>query len=129
MAITQAPRARERGACVIAIDPYRTRTAKQADEHLRPRPGTDSALALGLMHVLIGENLVDHDYVERSTLGFDRLRDHVRAYPPERVAGMTGPEPEAIVRLARRYGATRASFIRVGIGISRHENGGVGCRP
>ena len=126
--MTFVKRAKDRGAYVVAIDPYRTRTAKQADEHLGLRPGTDGALALGLMHVLITEDLLDHDYIARATLGVDQLRDHIRDYPPERVAGITGLEPEAIVGLARRYGATKASFIRVGIGVSRHENGGMACR-
>ena len=111
--MTFVKRAREHGAYVVAIDPYRTRTAKQADEHLMVRPGTDTALALGLMNVLIGEGLVDRDYVERATLGFDRLAEHVKAYPPERVSEITGIPTERIVTLARRYGSTRASFIRV----------------
>ena len=126
--MTFVKRARERGAYIVAIDPYRTRTAKQADEHLMVRPGTDAALALGLMNVLIGEGLVDRDYVERATLGIDRLAEHVKAYPPERVSEITGISAERIVTLARRYGSTRASFIKVGIGLSRHDNGGMACR-
>ncbi|MEK7363957.1 MAG: molybdopterin-dependent oxidoreductase, partial [candidate division NC10 bacterium] len=126
--MTFVKRARERGAWIVAIDPYRTRTARQADEHLMVRPGTDTALALGLMNVLIGEGLVDRDYIERATLGFDRLAEHVKAYPPERVSEITGIPTERIVTLARRYGSTRASFIRVGIGLSRHDNGGMACR-
>ncbi|MBI3030934.1 MAG: molybdopterin-dependent oxidoreductase, partial [Candidatus Rokubacteria bacterium] len=126
--MTFVKRARERGAWVVAIDPYRTRTAKQADEHLMVRPGTDAALALGLMHVLISEGLVDREYLERATLGFDRLAVHVKAYPPERVAEITGISAERIVTLARCYGSTRASFIKVGIGLSRHDNGGMACR-
>jgi anaerobic selenocysteine-containing dehydrogenase len=92
------------------------------------RSGTDGALALGLMHVLIREDLLDHAYIARATLGFEALRDHVAAYPPERVATITGLAVEAIVGLARRYGRTRASYLRVGIGLSRHENGGMTCR-
>jgi len=121
-------RARQRGAFIICIDPYRTQTARSADLHLRPRPGTDGALALGVMHVLIGEGLVDHEYIRRATLGYDALAQHVKQYGPERVAAITGLAPEAIVALARRYGATRASFLRVGIGLSRHDNGGATCR-
>ncbi len=126
--MTFVKRARARGAHIVAIDPYRTRTAAQADEHLMLRPGTDSALALGLMHALIAEDRLDHDYIARATTGFEALREHVKAYPPERVAEITGVPVEQIIGLARRYGATRASFIRVGIGISRHENGGMACR-
>ncbi|HUG37897.1 MAG TPA: molybdopterin-dependent oxidoreductase, partial [Candidatus Limnocylindrales bacterium] len=121
-------RARARGATIACVDPYRTRTAKQADLHLMPRPGTDTALALGMMHVLIGEDRIDHDYVTRATLGFTLLREHVKAYDPERVAAITGLAPDEIVGFARRYGAARASYLRVGIGLSRHDNGGMACR-
>ena len=121
-------RARHRGAFIVCIDPYRTQTAKGADLHLQPRPGTDGALALGMMHVLIGEGLVDREYVQRASLGFDELARHVKQYDPERVAAITGLSAESIVSFARRYGATRASFLRVGIGLSRHDNGGATCR-
>jgi len=121
-------RARQRGAFIVCIDPYRTQTAKFADLYLQPRPGTDGALALGLMHLLIGEGLVDHEYIRRATLGYEPLAQHVKQYDPERVAAITGLTPEAIVGFARRYGATKASFLRVGIGLSRHDNGGGTCR-
>ncbi len=127
-AMTLVKHARRRGAFVVCIDPYRTRTARQADWHLMPRPGTDGALALGVMHVLIGEGRVDHDYVQRATLGFASLAHHVRQYDPDRVAAITGLDAEEIVAFARRYGGTRAAFIRVGIGLSRHDNGGMTCR-
>ena len=126
--MTLVKRARQRGAFIVCIDPYRTQTAKNADLHLRPRPGTDGALALGMMHVLIAEGLIDHEYIQRATLGYDALAQHVKQYDPERVAAITGLEPDAIVTLARRYGATGASFLRVGIGLSRHDNGGGTCR-
>jgi anaerobic selenocysteine-containing dehydrogenase len=126
--MTLVKRARHRGAFVICIDPYRTPTARKADWHLMPRPGTDGALALGMMAVLIREGLLDRDYIERATTGFAELAAHVRQYDPERVARITGLDAEAIVALARRYGGTRAAFIRVGIGLSRHDNGGMTCR-
>ncbi len=126
--MTLVKEARSRGARIVCIDPYRTRTARQADQHLMIRSGTDGALALGLMHVLIREDLLDHGYIERATLGFEALREHVRAYPPERVAAITGLSADAIVDLARIYGRTKASYLRVGIGLSRHENGGMTCR-
>jgi anaerobic selenocysteine-containing dehydrogenase len=126
--MTLVKEARSRGARVVCIDPYRTRTARQADEHLMVRSGTDGALALGLMHVLIREDLLDHDYIARATLGFEALREQVAAYPPERVAEITGLSAGVIVDLARRYGRTKASYLRVGIGLSRHENGGMTCR-
>src|SRR5260370_32221734 len=93
-----------------------------------PRPGTDGALALGIMHVLMGEGRVDAEYIQRATLGFTALAQHVTQYDPERVARITGVAVDDIVALARRYGATRAAFIRVGIGLSRHDNGGMTCR-
>jgi anaerobic selenocysteine-containing dehydrogenase len=80
------------------------------------------------MHVLIGEGRVDAEYIQRATLGFTALAQHVTQYDPERVARITGVAADDIVALARRYGATRAAFIRVGIGLSRHDNGGMTCR-
>lgn len=126
--MTLVKQARARGAHVVVIDPYRTPTAQQADEHLMVRPGTDAALALAVMHVLVTEGLVDRDYIARATLGYDRLADHVKAYAPETVAPIVGLPAETIIRFARRYGATARSFIRVGIGLSRHDNGGMTCR-
>ena len=126
--MTLVKQARARGAAVVVVDPYRTPTAQQADLHLMVRPGTDAALALAVMHVLITEARVDRDYIERATLGFERLAEHVKAYPPERVAPIVGLDAETIVRFARRYGASPRTFIRIGIGISRHDNGGMTCR-
>jgi len=126
--MTLVKQAKARGAHVVCIDPYRTRTAKQADLHLMIRSGTDGALALGIMHVLVNENLLDHAYIARATTGFEALRAHVQAYPPSRVAEITGLPAAEIVALARRYGMSKATFIRLGIGISRHENGGMTCR-
>ena len=126
--MTLVKQARQRGARVVTIDPYRTPTAAAADEHLMVRPGTDGALALAVMHVLIAEGLVDRDYVERATLGFAPLAEHVKAWPPERVAPITGLPAETITAFARRYGASPRTFIRVGIGLSRHDNGGMTCR-
>ena len=126
--MTLVKQARQRGARVVTIDPYRTPTAQQADEHLMVRPGTDAALALGVMHVLIAEGRLDHAYIERATLGFDRLAEHVKAWAPEVVAPITGLDAGAIVAFARRYGASRRTFLRIGIGLSRHDNGGMTCR-
>ena len=126
--MTLVKQARQRGAHVVVIDPYRTPTAVQADEHLAVRPGTDGALALAVMHVLIAEGRVDRNYVERATLGFEALAEHVKAWPPERVAPIVGLDASSIVAFARRYGASARAFIRVGIGLSRHDNGGMTCR-
>src|SRR6185436_18399436 len=121
--MTLVKQARARGAHVVVIDPYRTPTAQQADEHLMVRPGTDGALALAMMHVLVREDLLDREYIARATLGFDRLAEHVAAWTPERVASIVGLPAATIVAFARRYGATRRAFLRIGIGISRHDNG------
>jgi anaerobic selenocysteine-containing dehydrogenase len=126
--MTLVKRARARGARVVAIDPYRTPTAQGADEHLMVRPGTDAALALAVMHVLIGEGRVDRAYIARATLGFERLAEHVKAYAPASVAGIVGIPAERIAAFARAYGASPRAFIRIGIGLSRHENGGMACR-
>jgi anaerobic selenocysteine-containing dehydrogenase len=126
--MTLVKQARARGAFVVVIDPYRTPTAQQADEHLMVRPGTDGALALAVMHVLIADDRVDHAYVARATLGFERLAEHVRAWTPARVAPIVGLPEATIVAFARRYGATRAAFVRIGIGLSRHDNGAMTCR-
>src|SRR5467141_3351442 len=126
--MTLVKQARARGAHVVAIDPYRTPTAQQADEHLMVRPGTDTALALAVMHVLATEGRIDRDYIARATLGFERLVEHLKAYSPDAVAASVGLPAGTIVRFARRYGDGPRSFIRVGIGLSRHDNGGMTCR-
>ena len=120
--------ARRKGAKLVVIDPYKTRTARCADWYLPIRPGTDVALVLGMMHVIIGENLHDADYVARYTLGFDQLRSKAAQYPPERVAGITGIAAEDIVRLAREYATTRPAAIRMNYGVQRSENGGTAVR-
>jgi anaerobic selenocysteine-containing dehydrogenase len=120
--------ARERGAQVIAIDPIRTRTAAQCDEWLAIRPGTDAALALGMMHVLLDRGLQDEEFIAAHTLGFDRLRDRAAEYPPERVSRITGLTTDAIVSLGERYGRAKAAFIRVNYGLQRHAGGGMAVR-
>src|SRR5439155_485229 len=126
--MTLVKQARARGAFVVVVDPYRTSTAQQADLHLMVRPGTDAALALAVMHVLIDEGHLDRDYIERATLGIERLAEHVKAYSPEAVAPIVGLDAATIVRFARRYGVGPRTFIRIGIGISRNDNGGMTCR-
>jgi len=120
--------AKRNGAKLIAIDPVRTRTAALADQHLRINPGSDLALALGLMHVIIGENLHDTNYVGRFTNGFDTLAGRARAYDPERVAALTGIAKEDIIQLAREYATVRPSVIRVNYGVQRSERGGTAVR-
>ena len=125
------PRIREAkaaGATVVVIDPVRTRTAAAADWHVQPRPGTDAALALGMMRVSVDEDLHDADYVARYTHGFDALRARLDEYPPERVAELTGVPAEEIVALARAYATTRPAAIRLLIGLEHHANGAMTYR-
>jgi anaerobic selenocysteine-containing dehydrogenase len=120
--------ARQNGAKLVVIDPYLTRTAKAADWYLPINPGTDVALALGLMHVIINENLHDADYVARYTVGFEELKKRVQDYPPEKVAGWTGISAADIRKLAREYASARPAAIRVNYGVQRAENGGSAVR-
>lgn len=115
--------ARERGARIIAIDPLRTVTAAEADWFLQPLPGTDVALMLALMHVIIRDDLHDADYVERHTLGFDELAAHVATLTPEWAARETGLAAADIEQLAREYATTRPAAIRTLIGAEHHEQG------
>ena len=120
--------ARRKGARLVVIDPYRTRTARVADWHIPIRPGTDTALALGMMRVIINEGLYDAAYVAEHTIGFAPLRDHVQPYTAEYVAGVTGIAAEDVERLAREYATSTPSVIRVNYGIQRSENGGAAAR-
>jgi anaerobic selenocysteine-containing dehydrogenase len=120
--------ARERGARVIAIDPIRTRTAAQCDEWIAIQPGTDAALALGMMHVVFARGLEDRDYLERYTLGESQLRARAREYTPEHVARITGIPAATIIELGERYGKAKAAFIRVNYGLQRHAGGGMAVR-
>jgi anaerobic selenocysteine-containing dehydrogenase len=120
--------ARERGAPIICIDPIRTRTAQQCDEWIPIRPGTDAALALGMMHVLFERGLEDREYLERYTLGHEQLRERAADWTPERTSYVTGLPVETIVSLAERYGRARAAFIRINYGLQRHAGGGMAVR-
>jgi molybdopterin guanine dinucleotide-containing S/N-oxide reductase-like protein len=120
--------ARRKGAKLVVIDPYRTRTAQCADWYLPINPGTDAALALGMMHVIIGENLHDADYVANYTLGFEQLREKVKEYSPERVAQWTGISADDVRKLAREYATARPAVIRLNYGVQRSEGGGMATR-
>jgi anaerobic selenocysteine-containing dehydrogenase len=131
---TRVQEAKRRGARLIAIDPYRSQTAEKCHEHIALLPGTDAALALGMMYVLIAEDLVDHDFIERYTIGFDALRGRAAEFPPERVAQICGIAPDTVTALARTYGTTRPAAIRLNYGMQRHAGGGnavraVACLP
>ena len=121
-------RARERGARIVCIDPIRTRTAAQCDDWVPIRPGTDGALALGMMHVLFTRGLVDRDYLERHTLGHEQLRARACEWTPARTAQVTGLSEQTIVELGETYGRARAAFIRVNYGLQRHAGGGMAVR-
>jgi anaerobic selenocysteine-containing dehydrogenase len=120
--------ARKAGAHLVVIDPQRTRTAEQADEHLAVVPGTDAALALGLMHVVVGLGAEDGDFLERHTVGWPELRERVAAFPPARVAQITGIAEERIVALGERLARTRPTGIRATMGMQRHAGGGMALR-
>jgi len=120
--------ARRRGARIIAIDPYRCRTAAEADEHLQLRPGSDAALALGMMNVILNEGLEDREYIEKFTIGIERLRERAQQYSPDRVAEITGLTKEQVINLVREYARSRPSFIRINYGLQRHRGGGMAVR-
>ncbi len=120
--------ARRNGARLIVIDPYRTRTAALADWHIAIRPGTDAALALGMMHVILREGLEDREYIARMTVGFEQLAERVRDYTPERVAAWTGMTAGGVEQLAREYANTRPAAIRLNYGVQRVENGAAAVR-
>jgi anaerobic selenocysteine-containing dehydrogenase len=120
---------RGRGLKVIVIDPRRSRTAKSADWHLPIRIGTDAALALGVMHILVRDGLCDRAYIAEHTLGFERLESRVLPrFEPQRVASITGLAVQDIERFAALYGQARASFIRLGEGMTRLAQGGQALR-
>lgn len=120
--------ARRRGARLVVIDPYTTRTAALADWHIPIRPGTDVALALGMMHVILRDGLEDRDYIAAHTHGMQELAERVREYTPERVAAWTGMTAAEVEQLARDYAITRPAFIRMNYGVQRVENGGTAAR-
>jgi hypothetical protein len=120
--------ARAAGALVVAIDPVRTRTAAAADLHLAPIPGTDAALALGLLHVVLAEGAEDREFIAQHTLGWAAFRARILDYPPERVAAITGLPVEAIVDLGQRVARSRPTGIRLAMGLQRHGGGGMAVR-
>ena len=122
--------ARQKGAKLIVIDPYKTRTAALADWHITINPGTDVVLALGMMRIIIDEDLQDRDYISKHTLGFEELdqRVHEPMYAPDSVAKITGLSLEDLFRLSREYATTRPSVIRANYGLQRTKNGGMAMR-
>ena len=131
---TRAQEAKRRGARLVAIDPYRSATAEKCHEHVALMPGTDAALAFGIMHVLIRDGLLDRDYIERYTVGFEPLAERVAEWTPERAAATCGIPVDQLERLAHDYGTVRPAAIRLNYGMQRVAGGGnavraVACLP
>ncbi|MGA2814183.1 MAG: molybdopterin-dependent oxidoreductase, partial [Candidatus Acidiferrum sp.] len=120
--------ARKNGASIVCIDPIRTRTAAASDWHLAPVPGTDAALALSLLHVVLLEGKEDRQFIGERTVGWEAFRERILAFPPSRVAEITGLPTESIVELGKRLAETRPAAIRIGIGLQRHGCGGMAVR-
>lgn len=121
--------ARKAGARIITIDPYKSKTAERSDWWVPLRPGTDAALALGLMHVIWRDGLQDDEYLSRYCLGGDELRERVlNDYPPAKVAAITGLPAADVERLAREYATIPPSFLRINYGMQRHYGGGMAVR-
>lgn len=127
--IALAQRARkENNAMIVAIDVHRNQTAKFADWFIPVIPGTDSALALGIMHILFAENLTDNEFLQQYTIGHNELKEHVIQYDPDTVSKITGVSVPDLYKLARLYGTVSPSYIRIGNGIQHHDNGGMNVR-
>ena len=129
-----AQQAKRNGAKLVCIDPRKSETADKCHEHIALRPGTDAALALALMHELIANDWLDHDYIARHTLGWDQLRERALQWPPERAAEGCGIPVEQIRQLAKDYGTTKPAAIRLNYGMQRVRGGGnavraVACLP
>jgi anaerobic selenocysteine-containing dehydrogenase len=120
--------AKRRGARIVLIDPRRTRTAPFADQHLQIFPGTDAALALGMMGAMVDHGWHDQDYMEANTVGFDELKERLVEYPLDRVARVTGIREKDVLELACAYASTKPAFLRLGYGVQRHGNGGMIAR-
>src|SRR5262249_11408780 len=120
--------ARRNGATIVSIDPIRTRTAAASDWHLAPIPGTDGALALGVLHVVLSEGREDREFIGRATVGFPDFRRRILEFPPSRVADITGLPRSSILELGRRLAETRPTGIRIGTGCQRHGGAPVGGR-
>ncbi|WP_017437756.1 molybdopterin oxidoreductase family protein [Saccharococcus caldoxylosilyticus] len=126
--VVLAQKARKNGAKVIVIDVHKNQTGQFADWFIPILPGTDAALALGMMHILFAENMVDTDFLQQYTIGHEELREHVVQYDPITVSEITGVPVEDIYKLSRMYGQITPSFIRIGNGLQHHDNGGMCIR-
>lgn len=129
-----ATEARKNGARIIHIDVHRNRTSSWADDFILVRPGSDGALALGMMHILIRDGYVNEAFIRDYAVGYEQLAEQAASYTPEVVSGLTGVPTEKIEELAALYGKTTPSFIRIGNGLQHHDNGGmivrtISCLP
>ncbi|MDA9093788.1 molybdopterin-dependent oxidoreductase [Methylophilaceae bacterium] len=120
--------AQKKGARVVVIDSYASRTAKEADWHICPKPGTDGALAMAMMNVIIGEDLVDQDYVDNYTVGFSELAEKAKERTPEWAAEITGISADDIRKFAREYAKTQPSAIRIGVALEKSWGGSQAIR-
>ena len=125
---SRAQEAKRRGSKLVAIDPYRSLTAEKCSQHIALLPGTDGALALGMMHVLVTEGLIDRDYIEKYTLGFKELSEKLPQYTPQWAAETCGISVQEVVQLARDYGTLKPAAIRLNYGMQRHAGGGIAAR-
>ncbi len=120
--------AQKNGAKVVVIDAYASKTAKEADWHVCPKPGTDGALAMAMMNVIIGEGLVDQDYVDNYTVGYPELAEKAKDRTPEWAEAITGIPADDIRKLAREYASTQPSAIRIGVALEKSWGGGQAIR-
>jgi len=126
--VVLAEKARKRGAKVVVIDVHKNQTGQWADWFIPLHPGTDAALAVGIMHVLFRDGLADEAFMERYTIGHEELREHVKTYTPEYVSSVTGIPAEDVEKLAELYGRAGVSYIHIGNGLQHHDNGGMTVR-
>ncbi|QCT04646.1 molybdopterin oxidoreductase [Paenibacillus algicola] len=126
--VVLAEKARKNGAKVVVIDVHKNQTGQWADWFIPLHPGTDSALAAGMMHVLFRDGLVNEPFLERYTLGHQELREHVKQYTPQHVSSITGIPVADIEKLATLYGQAEAAYIHIGNGLQHHDNGGMAVR-
>ncbi|MER2090531.1 MAG: molybdopterin oxidoreductase family protein [Sporosarcina sp.] len=129
-----AQKARKNGAKIVVIDVHKNQTGRMADWFIPILPGTDGALALGIMHILYKEQLVNRSFLEQYTVGYEELEEHVEHYNPQMVSAITGVPEEDLYELARMYGTVSPSMIRIGNGLQHHDNGGmivrtISCLP
>ena len=126
--------AQKKGAKVVVIDAYASRTAKEADWHIAPKAGTDGALAMGMIHTIIEEGLLDRDYIDNYTVGFEELKARALPRTPDWAAAITGVPADVIRQLAREFASIQPAAIRMGVALERHHGGGqtiraVTCLP